>query len=118
MFQGIVDFDPGMGPFNLTYAGGYDVFISKLDSAGNFMWAKALGAARQDIGYSIALSYSGNVHVAGGYRSPSIVFGSTTLTNADTNGFYYDVFISKLDVTTGIESSENNKGTSVFPNPS
>src|SRR5262245_51517325 len=27
-FQGTVDFDPGAGVFNLTSAGGYDIFIS------------------------------------------------------------------------------------------
>src|SRR5438105_15942847 len=42
-FSGTIDFDPGAGIFNLTSTGlPFEVFISKLDSAGNFVWAKAL----------------------------------------------------------------------------
>ena len=40
------DFDPGPGTFNLTASAPdlSDVFISKLDAAGNFVWAKQLSA--------------------------------------------------------------------------
>ena len=37
------DFDPGPGTFNLTSRGYEDIFISKLDPLGNFMWAKSFG---------------------------------------------------------------------------
>ena len=42
-FDGTQDFDPGPGVFNLTSTGWSDTFISKLDSAGNFVWAKRIG---------------------------------------------------------------------------
>ena len=42
-FQGTVDFDPGVATFNLTSNGSYDVFIQKMDSSGNFLWAKSFG---------------------------------------------------------------------------
>jgi hypothetical protein len=35
-FQGTGDFDPGPGTFNLTSAGGFDAFLSKLTQAGAF----------------------------------------------------------------------------------
>ncbi len=38
-FNGSVDFDPGAGISTLTSAGDWDVFISKLDASGNFVWA-------------------------------------------------------------------------------
>src|SRR5258705_6854286 len=34
-FNGITDFDPNAGTFNLTGSG--DIFVSKLDNAGNFV---------------------------------------------------------------------------------
>ena len=49
-FQGTVDFNPGAGTFNLTSAGSNDIFISKLDASGNFVWAKQLGGTSSDYG--------------------------------------------------------------------
>src|SRR5678815_2668631 len=42
-FSGTVDFDPGVGTYELTSAGDYNIFISKLDTNGNFIWAKGTG---------------------------------------------------------------------------
>jgi len=59
-FAGTVDFNPGFGTFNLTSAGNSDVFISKLDSEGNFVWAKSSGAGGVDGARAIALDTFGN----------------------------------------------------------
>src|SRR5262249_6497626 len=41
MSNGTADMDPGPGTFNLTNtSGNADTYISKLDSSGNFVWAK------------------------------------------------------------------------------
>ncbi len=37
-FEGTVDFNPGASIYNLTSAGSYDMFISKIDASGNFVW--------------------------------------------------------------------------------
>ena len=60
-FDTTSDFDPGAGVFNLTSQNYEDIFISKLDASGNFVWAKAMGGVNSDYGYSIALDGSGNV---------------------------------------------------------
>lgn len=94
-FQGTVDFDPGVGAFNLTSAGGFDVFIQKLDAAGNFLWAKSLGGSNFDRGESITLDGSGNVYTTGSFFG-TVDFdpGAATfnLTSAGT-----DAFVLKLD---------------------
>jgi hypothetical protein len=59
------DFDTGPGVFNLTSAGGHDIFVLKLDASGNFVWAKSVGGPGQDIGESIALDATGNVYITG-----------------------------------------------------
>jgi hypothetical protein len=82
------------------------------------VWAKAMGGTSRDFGQSIALNTSGNIYVTGDFSSPSIAFGSTILTNADNSGNTWDIFIAKLDITTGIESVRNNNSISIFPNPS
>ncbi len=43
VFGRAADCDPGLGAFNLVSAGNDDVFISKLDASGNFVWAVASG---------------------------------------------------------------------------
>ena len=95
-FLGTVDFDPGAGTFNLTSAGGDDIFISKLDAAGNFVWAKQMGGTAGDIGFSIALDASGNVFTTGRFYATADFdpgAGTFNLTSAGN----MDIFISKLD---------------------
>jgi hypothetical protein len=41
-FQSVVDFDPNSGITNLTSNGDNDIFINKLDSNGNLLWAKQI----------------------------------------------------------------------------
>jgi hypothetical protein len=65
VFEGTADFDPGPGTFNLTGAGVFDIFISKLDSAGNFVWARAMGDEYYDEGYGVFVDGNGDIYVMG-----------------------------------------------------
>ena len=97
-FEQTVDFDPGTGTTNLTSAGRSDVFVSKLDSSGNLLWAKSFGAAAADVGLSVAVDSTGNVYTTG-YFEQTVDFdpgaGTTDLTIAGGS----DVFVSKLDAS-------------------
>lgn len=73
VFQGTEDFDPGPGVVNLTSVGGSDIFISKLDASGNFVWAKNIGGSSDDNGYSIAVDASGNVFTSGFFPAQPIL---------------------------------------------
>ena len=64
-FGDTVDFDPGSGTANLTSNGGIDVFVSKLDSSGNYVWAKSFGGSGNDFGNDVAVDSSGNVYTIG-----------------------------------------------------
>jgi hypothetical protein len=66
-FEALGDYDPGEGVFNLETAGQEDVFISKLDANGNFVWAKRIGNNQEDWGYGIATDAMGNVMVTGSF---------------------------------------------------
>jgi hypothetical protein len=66
-FEGTVDFDPGNGIYNLTSAGGTDIFVCKLDPSGNFVWAKQLAGASYEYGLDIAIDASGNVYTTGNF---------------------------------------------------
>ena len=104
------------GTTTLTSAspGASDVFVVKYDANGNVLWAKSAGGIFTDIGYDISTDASGNVLVTGYFNSPSISFGTTTLTNAGGA----DVFVVKLgSVTTGVEENFMDNTISVYPNP-
>src|SRR6185503_12423147 len=95
-FQGTADLDPGGGTFNLTSAGGNDVFVSKLDSSGAFAWAVRWGGTSDDLGRSMTVDGSVNVYTTGIFQGTADFDpggGTFNLTSAGSN----DVFVSKLD---------------------
>lgn len=100
-FTGITDFDPSAATFTLSsFGGSYDAFISKLDAAGNFVWAKQLGGAFNDDGLSIALDASGNIYTTGVFRETADFDpGVGTFTLASTAVGDVDIFVSKLDAS-------------------
>ena len=95
-FTDTVDFDPGTGTFNLTDNGGGDIFLLKLDTNGDFVWAKQFGASFFDTAHSIAVDGDSNVYTTG-FFAGTVDFdpgaGASNLTAAGSN----DIFISKLD---------------------
>ncbi|MBL4755903.1 MAG: T9SS type A sorting domain-containing protein [Flavobacteriales bacterium] len=98
MYTGTVDFDPGVGTYNLISKGLSDVFVVKLDTLGNFLWAFSMGAAvGHDYGLSVAYGASGNVHVTGRFAG-TVDFdpGVGTYNLTSPNG-WYDVFVSKIN---------------------
>ncbi|MBL7765300.1 MAG: hypothetical protein JNJ58_04360 [Chitinophagaceae bacterium] len=99
LFQQITDFDPGPGTFNLTAVGStYDVFISKLDNNGNFIWAKSFVGTGNDIGAALRTDASGNIHLTG-YFTDQIDFDTGPGTfNLNTPGaFVYHAYVCKLN---------------------
>ncbi|HNQ13061.1 MAG TPA: SBBP repeat-containing protein [Bacteroidia bacterium] len=64
-FDNTIDFDPGNPTFNLISNGGFDCFVWKLNTAGNFLWAKQYGGPSSDHANEMVLDNMGNVYVAG-----------------------------------------------------
>jgi len=111
-FHGTVDFDPGAGVSNLISAGNTDIFISKLDANGNFVWAKRMGGTSYDIAYSIAIDASGNVYTTGHFYGTADFDPGTGVSNLTSAGFE-DIFISKLDANGNFVWAKRMGGTSV-----
>ena len=117
-FTGTADFDPGAGTANLTSTGSSDIFISKLDSSGAYVWAVKIGSAFGDQGNSIAVDTSGNVYTTGFFGSTADFdpgAGTANLTPVGSG----DTFISKLDSSGAyvwakqIGSTSNDQGNSI-----
>jgi hypothetical protein len=75
----------------------WDMFIVKYDANGNVLWAQCNGSVYDDYATRPATDAFGNVFVTGYFESPSVTFGTTTLTN--TNAGYFDIFIVKYDAS-------------------
>lgn len=98
-FQGTVDLDPGLGTYNITSYGSFDVFISKLDNNGNFIWAKQIGGSWIDIGTSVKVDSLCNVYVDGSFNN-TVDFdpGPGIYNLTSTGGFAVgNTFILKLN---------------------
>lgn len=119
-FYDVVDFDPGVTTNNISSAGSDDMFISKLDSSGNFSWVRTMGSSADDISHSIVVSNAGNIYTTGYWGN-----GSTTDFDPDSSTFdmtsfgQRDVYVHKMGLGSTVTVKENNfeNNFSVYPNP-
>jgi hypothetical protein len=111
LFCQTADFDPGPGTFLLA-AGAQDAYVLKLDSAGSFVWARALGSGTgNDAGHSIAIDAAGNVLVTGSFQATADFDpgpGTFPLTAAGS----IDAFVVKLDPSGSLVWAKQLGGTS------
>ena len=98
------------GSITLTSNGDSDIFIAKLDSSGNWLWAKNAGGTDYDYGQGIAVDASGNSYVTGYFESTTATFGSTTLTSSG----FSDIFVAKLDSSGNWLWIKNAGGTDYY----
>ena len=98
-FSGQLKLSPGGVLTTFTSAGGTDFFMAKYDTAGNLLWFKQFGDASDQTGVSITADNLGNIYALGTNvaASPSIVFGSYTVSNP-TSGVNYN-FLVKIDAS-------------------
>lgn len=115
-FESTVDFDPGAGAFSLTSMGDRDIYVSKLDNSGNFIWARKFGGTGYDDAQSLSVNSTGEVYVTGEFLSPSVIFDSYQLNMPGAS----DIFIAKLDtmlITGSVEIENLSNNVILYPNP-
>lgn len=92
-----VDFDPGTSNAILSSNGADDFFVLKLDSNGNFVWAKSAGGASSDFGSSITLGKQGDIYISGEFSGTADLDPGIGITNLTSQGGS-DIFIQKLNL--------------------
>jgi hypothetical protein len=85
-FVGAADF----GTISLTSTGGVGTFVSKLNPAGNFLWATKI-ADGSALPQAMAIDQFDNITTVG-YFTTTTAFGATNLTSAG----HVDIFIARL----------------------
>ncbi len=109
-YSGTADFDPGVGVLSITsVSNSDDIFVSKIDASGNFVWARSMGGSNTDNGFGISIDASGNVMTTGYHGSgdfdPGIATYSLTATGAD-------IFVSKLNASGNFVWAKSMGGSS------
>jgi len=89
-----VDFDPGPSSYTLFSNGVDDIFILKLDSMGNFKWAKSIGSSGNDYGYDIK-AVDGGLLISGSIALIVDMDPGPAVYNLTSGAF--NSFIMKLD---------------------
>jgi len=93
-----VDFDPGDGEDFHESNGGSDVFLSKFDNDGNYVWGRSWGGGSDDEGHGVAIDpVSGDVYVTG-YFKGTVDFDPDTGGAANCSASGSDeIFVTRFD---------------------
>ncbi len=111
-FRTTVDFDPGVDTVDFTVFGQADVFVQKLNSNGDYQWARQIGGTQTGMGMDIHVDEAGNAYTIGWfYGSMDFDPGSGTL-NLGSVG-QSDIFVQKLDPSGILEWVAKIGGSSV-----
>ncbi len=126
-FEGTADFGAGNSAFNLSSNGDADIFIFKMDPAGNLVWSRSIGSDARDCALSLALDTQGHVHITG-FFNKKVDFNPGTnpadtffLTAKSTSNNRSSIFVLKLDTAgnfkwakdMGASGNSANRGQSI-----
>lgn len=99
-YYGTVDLDPGAGLHTITSSGtNTQIFVSKLDNAGNFAWGGMQGGdGTLDFGSAITLDNNGNVYCTG-FFSKTVDFDMSSAVHSVTSTMpgFTETYINKMD---------------------
>ncbi|HUM45609.1 MAG TPA: T9SS type A sorting domain-containing protein [Chitinophagales bacterium] len=111
-FQGTVDFDPGPGVYNLTTSGADGVFFLKLDTDGNFIWARSISGTSSVISFDLDADADGNVFAGGEFWGTCDFDPGNGAQSKTATNFSSDAFLLKLDNNGNFMWVDIFKGTS------
>ncbi|MFT5819076.1 MAG: hypothetical protein ACI8ZM_000298 [Crocinitomix sp.] len=99
-FLDTVDFDPGPDEYDLYTGSDTNTFVQKLDTDGNFIWAKNMGGTASIQPQGISIDPFGDIFIAGFFRGGSVDLDpgveELIVANLDDTD-YSDLFVQKLD---------------------
>ena len=83
------------GPTNLVSGGNLnaDLYVAKLDNAGNWLWASQGTGTSTDVGYCIATDQFGNAWLSGCFYETLSFFGVGSITSSGST----DIFLAGID---------------------
>ena len=98
LFSGTVNFDPSITPnpaASLSAVAFQDIFISKYNSTGQWIFTKQIGGTSTDIVNKLVIDRNGNLLVAGSFAGTADFDPDPAVTKSRTSLGSYDAFIAK-----------------------
>jgi len=89
---GTFDYTATFSSYSLYSNGSWDIFVAKMDTDGNWLWATNAGGTSNDRGYGITIDDAGYTYVTGRIQDTA-TFGSYTLPCYG----YADIIVAKMD---------------------
>jgi len=78
---------------NTSLASARDSYIAKHNSLGEIIWLKGISGSNNEEILKVKTDNNNNLYVLGGFNSPVLTIGNTTLTNSG----YYDIYLAKFN---------------------
>lgn len=110
-FKGVVDFDPAVPVYSITSASSTkeDIYICKLDNAGNFVWVKSIGSIGFDYGTKFSLNATSGLYITGSFEG-IVDFDPSATTNTLLSNGLADMFVANYDLNGNYVSAFNVGG--------
>ena len=87
-----------LGSTNLqSYVDEQDIFVSRISSNGNWVWAVSAEGNGQDCAFDVTIGSNDKVVVVGHFMSTSITFGDNYLYNTNSWEPDWDIYVAWLD---------------------
>jgi hypothetical protein len=94
-FYGTADFDPGVGTDNHTSAGSDDIFLTRINLDGSYVWTKTMGGTDYDSGWWVAVDGSG-IYVTGEFYGTADFDPGVGIDNHTSAGDG-DIFLTRIN---------------------
>lgn len=95
-FYESVDFNPDTNQGIQTSRGEFDVFVEKLDDAGNFLWVRTFGGPELDFVTDVGMDESGQIYLTGYFEKTCNFSPGEPSMNYPSNGSF-DSYLLKLN---------------------
>lgn len=102
-FTDTINFNPSIATAKHTSKGSADIFVTKLDLSGNYVWSKAIGGLSDEEGKSVSIDKSGNILLTGFFNG-----------SVDFNPGLGDYFMAAKAARDGYVVKLNKTGDLVF----
>ncbi len=90
---------PTLNAYNRTYGGTGDVFLSKFNSTGSFLFSSYFGGTSEDLPGGVTVSRKDNIYIAGATYSPNFPIQKAYQATKPSSNTVRTSFFAQLDLT-------------------